>query len=355
MEEYVKAGHCLHSALFAEQWKDSWMDGQFAAAKNMLRQGITLAKLQEEGIIREEVPGVYSIPTFTREVCDMIIAETDNFIKFSLDHGISIHRPNSMNKYGLVLNLMGMREILTDLQQNFFLPLSRVMYPIEGCDFSGHHTFIVSYDCSRDKSLDMHTDDSDVTWNICLGKEGFAGSGLTFCGQLAAADHRQLQGHYNHIVGRAVCHLGHQRHGADVISGGERHNLIMWCKNEVYRSSELFEKKMRAYEKESGPPNVQCLSYTHDRDYIAFKEYPPGKNPYSLDSDSESGESDTDAKDGSTDSTAEASAHQSLPWCPPSQFGYAGLYTHNKLMLLHFEKEVEKEEQKAKRQRKTEI
>ena len=27
----------------------------------------------------------------------------------------------------------------------------------------------------------------------------------------------------------------------------------------------------RLYEKEAGPPDVQCLSYTHDRDYGAFK------------------------------------------------------------------------------------
>ena len=35
----------------------------------------------------------------------------------------------------------------------------------------------------KDLGLDMHTDDSDVTFNVCLGK-AFAGAGLTFCGVL---------------------------------------------------------------------------------------------------------------------------------------------------------------------------
>ena len=39
----------------------------------------------------------------------------------------------------------------------------------------------VRYRSDEDAGLDMHTDDSDVTFNVCLGKE-FTGAGLTFCG-----------------------------------------------------------------------------------------------------------------------------------------------------------------------------
>jgi hypothetical protein len=28
----------------------------------------------------------------------------------------------------------------------------------------------------------MHTDDSDVTLNVCLGRDGFRAAGLRFCG-----------------------------------------------------------------------------------------------------------------------------------------------------------------------------
>ena len=39
------------------------------------------------------------------------------------------------------------------------------------------------------RSKDMHTDDSDVTFNVCLGKD-FKGAGLQFCGNQGAPDHR---------------------------------------------------------------------------------------------------------------------------------------------------------------------
>mgnify|MGYP003333528851 CR=1 FL=1 len=40
---------------------------------------------------------------------------------------------------------------------------------------------MVQYKHGEDLGLDMHTDASDVTLNVCLGKE-FTGAGLTFCG-----------------------------------------------------------------------------------------------------------------------------------------------------------------------------
>ena len=81
----------------------------------------------------------------------------------------------------------------------------------------------------------MHTDDSDVTLNICLGREGFQASGLTFCGKMGKPDHRHFSHQYQHEIGRAVVHLGAQRHGADDITTGERNNLIIWNHNLGYR------------------------------------------------------------------------------------------------------------------------
>jgi hypothetical protein len=354
MEAYTEQGHCLHKELFAGVWKDEWMDPSFTLAQDLLRRegGCSVATLLGQGVLAEDMPGVFSMPTFSRDLCDMIIAETEHFIAYATANDVPIHRPNSMNRYGLVLGLIGMADTLSDLQTRHLLPLSRVMFPVEGSAFSGHHTFIISYEKSKDRSLDMHTDDSDITWNICLGKEGFTGSGLTFCGRIAEKDHRKFSGTYTHQLGRAVIHSGQQRHGADNILSGERHNMVMWCKNETYRNSELFESRMRQYEKENGPPDEQCLSYTHDRDYVAFKDYPPGQNPYSLDADESSEGEEEDAT-----APAPAARPQSMPWCPPARFGYDGIFSQNKLMLIHFEKEVEREEgqQRAKRSKTSDI
>jgi hypothetical protein len=113
----------------------------------------------------------------------MIIEETEHFLDYAALHEVDVHRPNSMNKYGLVLNQMGMKDLLTDFQQKFLHLISRALFPVEASHFTSHHSFVISYSLDTDRALDMHTDDADVTWNICLGKEGFEGSGLTFCGE----------------------------------------------------------------------------------------------------------------------------------------------------------------------------
>lgn len=73
---------------------------------------------------------------------------------------------------GLILNSMGMTSSLTNLQQLFLLPVSRLLFPVHGAAFNDHYSFIVSYEMGKDLGLDMHTDGpSDVTWNICLGEQ----------------------------------------------------------------------------------------------------------------------------------------------------------------------------------------
>ena len=170
-----------------------------------------------------------------------------------------------------------MRPFVSALQAQMLLPLSRALFPVEGAQFDAHHAFMVRYKAGEDLGLDMHTDDSDVTVNVCLGKEGFRGAGLTFCGVMATSAHRKLSHVYGHELGRAVVHLGNQRHGADDIRSGERHNLIIWNHNHAYRNSHPARKRLDRYDGEAGPPDPQCLSYTHDRDYGEFKPYPPGK------------------------------------------------------------------------------
>ena len=58
----------------------------------------------------------------------------------------------------------------------------------------------------------MHHDASEVTLNVCLGRE-FTGAGLRFCGRFGGASHRKSACVLSHHPGRAVIHLGRQRHG----------------------------------------------------------------------------------------------------------------------------------------------
>jgi len=251
--------------LFETFLREEWL------APSLLEVVASAERGERHPLLKKETDGVYSLDVFTEKFCQTFLEEVDNYFAT----GLPVRRPNSMNNYGLIVNEIGLRPALTDFQQKVLRPLAALLFPEIGQSFGAHHSFMVQYRPNEDLGLDMHTDDSDVTFNVCLGDE-FEASGLTFCGGVGKSDHRQFSYQYNHVPGRAVLHLGTRRHGADDIYTGTRRNLIVWSHNLEYRASDAYVKRMYNYEKEQGPPDVRCLSYTHDRDYNAYKNYPPG-------------------------------------------------------------------------------
>jgi len=256
----------LHGELFspgaAAQWK-KWLSPDFEHVLAAARDG------DPRPAMREESPGVYSFPLFTHEFCDLLLAEVEHAQSVARE---DLERPNGMNRYGIVLNQLGLEPLITALQQEHLLPLQARLFPEEGSEADDHHCFIVRYKAGEDVGLDMHEDDADVTLNVCLGKE-FEAATLSFCGLAADLDHRKLKHTYLHEKGRAVVHLGRHRHGADNIASGERVNFILWSTSGKYRDSEAYRlHRMRSTSAES--PDPICLSYTHDRDYTAHLPKP---------------------------------------------------------------------------------
>lgn len=274
-----------HPELFSA-WKSDVYDPKFLDLMEEIKKGASMESLLEKDLLHKEVDGVFSFPMFNLLFCDKFLEEVDNYFA----SGLPIRRPNSMNNYGLIVNEIGLEDAITHFQQNYILLLAKLLYPKQGAAFHAHHSFMVEYKAGHDLGLDMHTDDSDVTLNVCLGRQ-FQGAGLTFCGQMGQADHRQFSTQYQHKRGRAVIHLGTKRHGADDITEGERNNLIIWNHNLDYRQTQDYLQ--HDYFKEAAVPDTRCLSYTHDRDYEAFLDVPAGrKRP------------------------------ESGGWCPPKQFCY---------------------------------
>ena len=120
----------------------------------------------------------------------------------------------------------------------------------------------------------MHHDASEVTLNVCLGRDGFEGGGLRFCGRFGGAAHRRELCVLRHAKGRAVLHLGRQRHGADALTAGSRVNLIVWARSSAFRAAAAFghiepDGYPQQDEDEAGgaPPDALCLSKANDRDY----------------------------------------------------------------------------------------
>ncbi|KAH8054313.1 procollagen-lysine 5-dioxygenase [Aureococcus anophagefferens] len=162
-----------------------------------------------------------------RDECDAFCRDFLQEVDGYMDSGLPIRRPNSMNNYGLIVNEIGMLNVISELQREVLWPIARSLWPKEGSAFHAHHSFMVQYRKTEDPGLDMHTDDSDVTFNVCLG-EVFAGAGLTFCGGVGTPDHRQ----------RAPA------------------------------SVEIVDAPGNP--SQSGAPDARCL-YTHDRDFAEFR------------------------------------------------------------------------------------
>lgn len=263
------AAQALHRELFQSppHWRQEWLDPDFHAAAMQDSPSVW------RGILTEHVPGdVFSFRLLTDAFCDKLVAEIFNFYA----SGLPARRPNSMNNYGIILNDIGLEPLIDELQR-LLQPLGALLFPGPGSAWDGHHCFIVRYRAGEDLGLDMHTDDSDVTFNVCLGID-FTGAGLQFCGIMGAPTHRKYSFTFQHTKGRCICHLGKKRHGADSIKSGERLNLILWNHSNAYRQCDEYVKP--SYSTEEGPPDAVCVSYTHDRDYGLYKEYPSGKEHF---------------------------------------------------------------------------
>jgi hypothetical protein len=188
--------------------------------------------------VTEQYPGIYTFDMFTKQFCNSFIEEVALYEASALPR----RRPNTMNNYGLILNDIGMYRLMSALMEVYLVPLVQLLYYEEPVAYGldHHHSFIVQYQRNAavptatvlagaaptataasaaappgDKGLDMHHDSSEVTVNVCLGKEGFQGGGLRFCGLAGTSTYRSLQYTLQHVIGRAVVHLGRHRHGAD--------------------------------------------------------------------------------------------------------------------------------------------
>jgi|EP00550_Attheya_septentrionalis_P002180 hypothetical protein len=280
MADAFYKSHQRHPGLFGDKFEESWLHPDL---KDLVKAfGGSNASFAEDptklapDLLREEAPQVYSFKCLSPLFLQIFNEEIENFYEITDKYNIPVRRPNSMNKYGVIVNEIGMRPLITSFQQNYLWPLARVLFPSEGSQFDDHHSFIVRYRADEDLGLDMHTDDSDVTFNVCLGHD-FVGATLSFCGMFGAVDHRKWVHTYRHEIGRAILHLGSRRHGADDIESGMRANLIVWNHNHEYRNSIDYRRTRRShvlYQKEEGPPDPVCLSYTHDRDFANFKAVP---------------------------------------------------------------------------------
>ncbi|XP_038707456.1 2-oxoglutarate and iron-dependent oxygenase domain-containing protein CP2-like isoform X2 [Tripterygium wilfordii] len=186
-------------------------------------------------IMAEPSPGVYTFEMFQPRFCELLLDEVENFERWVHETNFRIMRPNTMNKYGAVLDDFGLETMLEKLMNDFISPISKIFFPeVGGSTLDSHHGFVVEYGIDRDVELGFHVDDSEVTLNVCLGKQ-FSGGELFFrgvrCDKHVNTDSQSEEVlDYFHVPGHAVLHHGRHRHGARATTSGCRVNLLLWCR-----------------------------------------------------------------------------------------------------------------------------
>ncbi|XP_019164903.1 PREDICTED: uncharacterized PKHD-type hydroxylase At1g22950 isoform X1 [Ipomoea nil] len=203
-------------------------------------------------IMSEPSPGVFTFEMLQPRFCEMLLAEVENFEKWVHETKFRIMRPNTMNKFGAVLDDFGMETMLEKLMEDFIRPISKVFFSeVGGSTLDTHHGFVVEYGMDRDVDLGFHVDDSEVTLNVCLGKQ-FSGGELFFRG-IRCEKHVNTETQpeesfdYAHVPGRAVLHRGRHRHGARATTAGQRINLLLWCRSSVFRELRKYQKDFSSW------------------------------------------------------------------------------------------------------------
>ena len=66
------------------------------------------------------------MPVFTPDFCDRLVAELKHF----QSQGVPYDRPNSMNRFGIVLDeLLDMSQLFSVLRKDYLQPLARSLFP----------------------------------------------------------------------------------------------------------------------------------------------------------------------------------------------------------------------------------
>ena len=77
-----------------------------------------------------------------------------------------------------------------------------------------------------------HTDDSEVTLNVCLGEETFEGGSVEFYNLRGTAEEGELVGKARRPdVGTALIHSGRHLHAVSDITKGDRYAYIIWARS----------------------------------------------------------------------------------------------------------------------------
>lgn len=232
---WVELGPGLPSLYGAgPHWNERYLHAEFVAAASAAR-GATADEAPARALFDLAAPGVFST---RRLFTPALAAELLGELQHIESSGIPRRRPNGMNRYGVILDQVGLDTAMRGLVDAALRPLAGMLFPdvVGPTDLEEHHAFTVKYETGGDTELAKHGDASVVTFNLCLGEVGHRGGALRFLadstpGVGQAPSPLSAGGGSGDVAfdtGLLLVHKGQHKHQALPLSGGRRVNLVVW-------------------------------------------------------------------------------------------------------------------------------
>ncbi len=189
-----------------------------------------------EEIMEEEVFDVYSFPLLSDSFCIRIQAYMQRMM-VELDKTKDPDWMAGGQRSVRNLDHLGLAWLNDLLFQLVVRPISRHLYQhteMGAGDLDWRHGFLAAYAANPNvhqprQRLVPHTDDAEVTLNICIG-DIFEGGSLQFWGLRGTDMAGKLVGEYIPQRGRALLHAGRQLHEVTEVTSGDRFALILWTR-----------------------------------------------------------------------------------------------------------------------------
>ncbi|CAL9214821.1 unnamed protein product, partial [Arabidopsis halleri] len=197
-------------------------------------------------VVSVSSPGIFVSEMLQPKFYEMMLSKVDKFGEWVNVAKIQITKPNTMRKYGTLLDNFGLDSMLENIME--------VFPEVCGLKSDSQNGFVVEYGTDRDIDLGFHVDDSELTSNVSLSKH-FEGEELYFRGTRCKKHDVNTDTKPEEMFGDS--HTPDQavlRHGDRATTSGHGVDMILWSRRDAIISegilklmrSKLLRKEIKA-------------------------------------------------------------------------------------------------------------
>jgi len=221
---------------------DQFLDPRFL---DCLKPGGGIRPSRLKNILEEECDGAFSFPLLRPDFCQRLLESAEKYQQ-GVEHQALESMDYAARERPLVLDLMKLDWLNDALLEHVINPIAQLVMEEEVGDEGGldwRHGYIVSYAAPElqgngtefgkppRSKLVAHSDDAEVTLNVCLGRD-YSGGELVVYGRRGTDQELVPQTTIQpRKPGMALLHSGRQLHEVLPVEKGQRFGLIVWTRS----------------------------------------------------------------------------------------------------------------------------